>query len=130
MKTVKVVGAVIINENGEILCALRSANMSMPNLWEFPGGKIQGSELPETALVREIHEELGCRLKIGSLLKDITYEYPTITVNLLTYLATIQEGEPIALEHAEIRWLRKDKLAELEWAPADLPTVETLISCS
>ena len=38
-KLVEVVAAVIENENNEILCALRSPIMTLPNMWEFPGGK-------------------------------------------------------------------------------------------
>ena len=40
-KTVKVVGAIIENEKKEILCALRSKDMTLPKQWEFPGGKIE-----------------------------------------------------------------------------------------
>ena len=58
-KIVKVVGALIENDNNEILCALRSKNMSMGNFWEFPGGKIEKGETPGDAIVREIKEELG-----------------------------------------------------------------------
>lgn len=43
-KLIKVVGAVIENENNEILCALRSPKMSLPNMWEFPGGKVEENE--------------------------------------------------------------------------------------
>ena len=43
-KTINVVGAIIENENREILCALRSKNMSLANFWEFPGGKIEQGE--------------------------------------------------------------------------------------
>ena len=56
-KTVKVVGAIIENENGEILCALRSKGMSQGCLWEFPGGKIEAGESIGQAIVREIREE-------------------------------------------------------------------------
>ncbi len=127
MKAVKVVGAVIQNDNEEILCALRSATMSMPNLWEFPGGKLKDGESPEEALVREIYEELGCKIQVGKLIADITHEYPSIRVRLLTYNATLLEGEPRAIEHAELRWIKKDKLTLVEWAPADLPTVAKLL---
>ena len=56
-KTVHVVGAIIENDNKEIFCALRSPEMSLPNYWEFPGGKIEDNETPEQALAREIKEE-------------------------------------------------------------------------
>ena len=43
-KNIKVVDTIIENENNEILCALRSPNMSLPNMWEFPGGKVEKGE--------------------------------------------------------------------------------------
>ncbi len=63
-KHVQVVGAVIRNDHNEILCALRSSQMSLPNLWEFPGGKIELHETPSQSLVREINEELKCNIKV------------------------------------------------------------------
>ena len=60
---VKVVAAVIENEKEEVLCALRSNNMSLANLWEFPGGKVEEGEDIYSALVREIEEELHCKVK-------------------------------------------------------------------
>ncbi|WP_338079210.1 NUDIX domain-containing protein [Aquibacillus halophilus] len=40
-KTVKVVAAVLENDNNEFFCALRSSQMAIPNMWEFPGGKVE-----------------------------------------------------------------------------------------
>lgn len=57
-RTVKVVAAAIENENKEILCALRSPRMSLPNVWEFPGGKAEEGEDIFQALQRGIKEEL------------------------------------------------------------------------
>ena len=62
-KVVDVVGAIIENEKEEILCALRSKNMSLANFWEFPGGKIEQGETVKEAIVREIHEELDCTIE-------------------------------------------------------------------
>ncbi|MFF2875053.1 8-oxo-dGTP diphosphatase MutT [Gottfriedia sp. NPDC057991] len=126
-KQIKVVGAVIRNNQNQILCALRSPEMSMPNSWEFPGGKIEKNEKPEEALVREIQEELGCEISIADLVEDVIHEYPNIIVNLITYEAKIISGAPVANEHAKIEWKEISNLKELEWAPADLPTVEKLI---
>lgn len=126
-KQIKVVGAVIRNDQNQILCALRSPEMSMPNYWEFPGGKIEKDERPEEALVREIREELGCEISVSELVEDIIHEYPEIIVNLITYEAKIKSGTPVVNEHAELEWKEITELKELEWAPADLPTVEKLI---
>ncbi|MEH7611662.1 8-oxo-dGTP diphosphatase MutT [Gottfriedia acidiceleris] len=126
-KQIKVVGAVIKNDQNQILCALRSPEMSMPNSWEFPGGKIEKNEKPEEALAREIQEELGCEISVTELVEDVIHEYPNIIVNLITYQVKIIKGTLVANEHAKIEWKEISELKELEWAPADLPTVEKLI---
>ncbi|MBS2968767.1 (deoxy)nucleoside triphosphate pyrophosphohydrolase [Metabacillus sp. KIGAM252] len=122
-KTVKVVGAVIHNDQKQILCALRSPQMSLPDFWEFPGGKIEEGESPEESLVREIKEELGCRIQVNEKIEDVLHEYDKVIVNLLTYHASIVSGDPLAKEHAELRWAAVDELNDLDWAPADIPTV-------
>ncbi|MFE5321657.1 (deoxy)nucleoside triphosphate pyrophosphohydrolase [Paenibacillus sp. NPDC056579] len=130
MKQIDVVGAVIVNDKDEILCALRSQKMSLPGLWEFPGGKIEQGEEATSALVREINEELLCAIEIGELIADITHEYPNIKVRLMTYFAKIISGKPVATEHEKLQWFSSNKLAELDWAPADIPTVHKLCSKS
>jgi 8-oxo-dGTP diphosphatase len=126
MKKIDVVGAVIINEKNEVLCALRSQTMSLPGFWEFPGGKIETGETPQESLKREIREELNCTIEVGDLVADATHEYPTIIVRLITYFARIIDGTPIANEHEKLIWLSINELDSLEWAPADLPTIEAL----
>jgi 8-oxo-dGTP diphosphatase len=100
--------------------------MSLPGLWEFPGGKIEPNETPEESLVREIQEELNCTINVGELVADATHDYPTITVRLITYLAKITDGVPSASEHEQLVWLPVNQLNTLVWAPADLPTLEAL----
>lgn len=126
-KLVKVVGAIIENKNSEVLCALRSTKMSIPNLWEFPGGKVeQGEEISDT-IVREIREELGCHIEFKEIFHDNTHEYDNFIVNLITVKCRIVEGEPIASEHDKLIWLKKENLKSLNWAPADIPAVELLV---
>lgn len=128
VKSIVVAGAVIVNESRQILCALRSESMSMPGLWEFPGGKLEAGETAESCLVREIEEELGCTVEVGALIEDIVYDYPAIRVRLITHFAMITGGStPIPREHAKLEWRDVFELETLAWAPADVPTVKRLL---
>ncbi len=76
------------------------------------------------ALVREIVEELGCRIEV---LAWLPLESPvTDDLVLLVATARLVVGEPVASEHDEVRWVGTTGLAELEWLPADRPFVPEL----
>lgn len=126
-KHVHVIAAVIKNEQGEIFCAKRSSNMTLPNYWEFPGGKIELGESKVEALIREIKEELQCIIEVDEQIEDTFYEYDTFTINLYTYWAKILNGQPTLSEHATFKWLPYDELQKLDWAPADIPTVRKVV---
>lgn len=127
-KLIKVVGAVIENQNNEILCALRSPNMSIPNRWEFPGGKVEKGESLKEAIEREIQEELNCNIEFTDVFNDNTHEYDTFIVNLITIKCSLISGTPTANEHSKIMWLRRENLLSLKWAPADISAVDQLSS--
>ncbi|MGG4263793.1 (deoxy)nucleoside triphosphate pyrophosphohydrolase [Peribacillus simplex] len=128
-KQVKVVAAIIENEKDEILCALRSPDMSIPNMWEFPGGKVEKGEDIFSALKREIDEELQCKVETEtSIFNDNTHEYETFIINLLSIKCRIIEGTPTANEHSKLIWLKRENLSSIKWAPADIPAVEQLIT--
>lgn len=127
-KLIRVVGAVIENEYQEILCALRAPNMSLGNLWEFPGGKIEKDESLKEAIEREIKEELDCEIEYTGLFNDNTYEYENFIVNLITVKCRIIHSIPTASEHSKLIWLKRENLSSLKWAPADIPAVEQLIA--
>jgi 8-oxo-dGTP diphosphatase len=126
-KTIKVVAAIIENDHREILCALRSPKMLLPNMWEFPGGKVEKDEDIYTALKREIQEELHCEVEPIDLFNDHTHDYEDFTINLLAITAKITDGTPIPNEHSKLIWLKRENLHSLKWAPADMPAVVKLI---
>lgn len=102
--------------------------MTLPNYWEFPGGKIEKGETKEEALKREIQEELGCMIEVFDQVDDTTYEYEKVIVRLETFITKILSGTPIATEHAQIKWVPRKELLTLTWAPADIPAIEKLLS--
>ena len=127
-KLIKVVGAIIENENNEILCALRSPKMALPNLWEFPGGKVEGSETLKEAIEREIKEELSCTVEFIDIFNDNTHEYDKFIINLITVTCRLVTGTPTVSEHSKLIWLHRENLLSLKWATADIPAVEQLIA--
>ena len=111
----------------KILCAKRSATMSQPGLWEFPGGKVEQGELPEDCLFREILEELNISIRIVIAMSPSEFSYsPEKTIRLLPFLCTWESGLIQLFEHEEVRWLTKQELFSVNWAPADFPIVQEL----
>jgi 8-oxo-dGTP diphosphatase len=118
------VACAIIERDGFVLAAQRSAIMSLPLKWEFPGGKIDTGETPQDCLQRELIEELGICINIGKQLSLTTHSYQGFTVTLYPYVCSIGSGEPVLHEHAAIKWCNPEKLTLLDWAEADGPVIE------
>lgn len=125
-KEINVVGAIVV-DGTRILAARRSPAMSLPGMWEFPGGKIETGEAPREALIRELQEELLCTAEIGDEVASTRYEYDFGFVTLTTFYSKLVDGEPRLTEHSEIRWIEAADLNSVEWAPADIPAVEKVV---
>ena len=123
---IHVVGAVIL-DGDRIFCTQRGPG-SLAGYWEFPGGKIEAGESPEDALAREILEELACKIAVGHLITEATFEYDFAVVTLTTYRCGLVSGAPTLSEHSDAKWLLPSELASVRWAPADLATVSVLQS--
>ncbi|MDV4152084.1 (deoxy)nucleoside triphosphate pyrophosphohydrolase [Clostridium sp. AL.422] len=126
-KIVKVIDAIIENDKSEVLCTLRSKDMSLSGLWEFPGGKIEDGEPPEKAIIREINKKLGCRIKVNSLFTATTYEYDDYILNLMVAKCTLLGDNLSPTEYTKLLWLPIEYIPSLNWNPTIIPTVNKLI---
>lgn len=129
MKEIKVVAAVIIN-NGEIFCVQRPEHKYdyISKKFEFPGGKIEEGESKIEALKRELNEELGLFAEIGKHLKTVEHTYPDFKLTMHSYMVHVKSKEIKLNEHISSIWLGIENLRSLDWAAADIPIVETLMS--
>lgn len=118
------VSCAVIEKNRRVLCAQRSAFMSMPLKWEFPGGKIDNEETPEGCVIRECLEELDISVTIKSSMTPCTWKYSASIVTLYPFICTVEETAIQLREHAAVTWLFPDDLKRLDWADADIPVVK------
>lgn len=119
-----VVGAAIVR-HGTVLAARRTRPVEAAGRWELPGGKVYPGESPETALVREIREELGCRVAFETWLAG---EQPIRAGYVLRAArCRLEMGEPRAgSDHDELRWLAPEGLDDLDWLEPDRPFLAEL----
>lgn len=123
MKHFEVVAAILIDSN-RVFCAQRKDAGEVAKKWEFPGGKIEMGENHQQALSREIAEELSVEIAVGDFVATVYHEYSTFAITMHAYLATVLFGELTLSEHLDSRWLSREELTSVDWAPADLPIVE------
>ena len=129
MKSVRVVAA-LIADGERFLVQQRLPNKSRPNLWEFPGGKVEPGETDEQALARECEEELAVSLHVGRRLWSTTHAYADLTIELVLYAARIERGDPKCLGAQALRWASVQELKSLPWCEADVPLVDGLLNGS
>ena len=125
MKKIEVVAA-IIQRDGAYFATQRGYG-EFEGLWEFPGGKIEPGESRESALKREIQEELGIDITINNFLCTTDYDYPSFHLTMHCYLCCVETGEIELREHKSARWLTVELLDSVEWLPADKGIVEKLV---
>lgn len=121
-----VVTAAVIEEQGKFLIAQRKKDSHQGLKWEFPGGKVEAGEGPETCLSREIKEELGVNIEVGDIYKVISHNYGEKQVILLCYKCKILEGIVSPIECEDYKWVSTEEMSAFDFAPADIPVVEAL----
>ncbi len=117
-RLVEVVAALIWRDGRFMICR-RPAHKACGLLWEFVGGKVEPGENNAEALSRECREELDILVSVGAPFMSVTHEYPDYTVHMTLYEASIADGEPRLLEHADIRWITPEEIPLYEFCPAD-----------
>jgi len=116
------VGAAVIERGGRFLLCRRPPGKRHGGLWEFPGGKVREGESEAEALKRELFEELALRVREAG--EPVFSAADPGSDFLIRFVRVVAEGEPLALEHSEIRWAEAADLRRLALAPADREFVE------
>lgn len=124
MKSFVDVACAILEHDGKVLAAQRSATMRLPLKWEFPGGKLHPGESAAACLVREVQEELGVTVRVVTALPVHEHRYDNFAVRLHPFVCRYDGAALTLHEHRAVQWLAPAKLLQLDWAAADIPIIE------
>ena len=119
----RVVAAIILRDE-HYLAARRAPHKALAGKWEFPGGKPEPGESDEAALVREIKEELGVEIRV------VRHFDTSVTgeIELACFVAELTgDSTTKSTDHDELRWVREQNLASLDWADADKPALKRIL---
>jgi 8-oxo-dGTP diphosphatase len=124
------VAAAIRDGGGKVLLQERLPGKHHAGLWEFPGGKVEVSENPRSALCREVEEELGLRLFVADMtpagFAENQPDEGGAVIVLFLYECPGWDGEPEGLEGQNWGWFTWAEAAALALAPMDRTLLERL----
>lgn len=121
---IAVVAAALMRDDGRWLMHRRPPGKHHAGLWEFPGGKVEGNEMPIESLVRELSEELGIVCYSDACdavcFAETTAETEAQAIVILLYKVSAWDGIPAALEGGEIGWFTPREVRALAKPPLDI----------
>ncbi len=129
MRRVLVSAVALIDPDGRVLLAKRPEGKTLTGLWEFPGGKVEDGETPETALIRELKEELGINVAQSCLapLTFASHGYETFHLLMPLFVCRRWQGLAQPLEGQELKWVRAQDLKNYPMPPADAPLIPHIV---
>jgi 8-oxo-dGTP diphosphatase len=129
MRLLLVAAVALIDSDGRVLISKRRDGKELGGLWEFPGGKVEQGERPETALIRELKEELEIDVSESCLapLTFASHAYDDFHLLMPLYVCRRWKGIVRGAEGQEIKWVMAAKLKDYPMPPADIPLIPHLV---
>ena len=129
MRLLLVAAVALIDSDGRVLISKRPEGKQLGGLWEFPGGKVEPGERPETALIRELREELTIDVSESCLapLTFASHAYNEFHLLMPLFVCRRWTGIVQGAEGQEIKWVPPLKLKDFPMPPADVPLIPHLV---
>ncbi len=127
-RLVLVAALALVDSDGRVLLTQRPAGKAMAGLWEFPGGKVESDELPEEAVIREAHEELGIDIHKSCLapLTFASHSYEAFHLLMPLYVCRVWQGTVRGREGQAMVWAWPNEMSRYAMPPADKPLIAHL----
>ncbi len=109
MKVITVAAAIILNDQQQLLVVRKRDTSCFMQV----GGKLEPDEPPESTMLREIQEEIGCQASIQQFVgrfETATANEPDHQLVSYVYHVTLDHAPKIDAEIAEMKWVDLDDL--------------------
>jgi A/G-specific adenine glycosylase len=116
----------ILNEDNELLIALRPNESMLGGLWEFPGGKKEKTESLQKTVARELKEELGVDVEVFQKFSDLKHAYSHFKITLHAFWCRIVEGAPAPKTSQQLKWVSLEQIDEYPFPKANKTLIEEL----
>ncbi|GAA4180481.1 (deoxy)nucleoside triphosphate pyrophosphohydrolase [Sphingobacterium ginsenosidimutans] len=126
MAIIKVVCGIIFKDDLVLICR-RKTEKSLGGYWEFPGGKVEGSESYEESLLRELIEELNLKVEIKRHFFDTVHHYDKGAIELISFICSTSATVVESTDHDLVEWVKVSDLLNWNLAPADISIVQAII---
>ncbi len=130
-RRIRVVGAMLEKGKDPVryLITQRPPKASLPLLWEFPGGRVEEAESDETALSRELKEEMGIDVQVAEMMMHTHHEYAHYDIDFRVYRCRLLSPEE-GIRHVRVhdhRWVTLSEMSQYQFPDADARTLEQLL---
>ncbi|MFQ5746824.1 MAG: A/G-specific adenine glycosylase [Gemmatimonadota bacterium] len=120
------VAVAVVSRDRRILIARRPEDGLLGGLWEFPGGKLEPEETPEEAAAREVREEVGLDVRIGSPIGRVEHAFSHFRITLHAFWASCVDGSAEPAGARDCRWVLTSELDDYAFPAANRSILRTL----
>ena len=118
----------VVWKGGRVLIARRSEDRMLGGLWEFPGGKIERGETAREAVVREIWEETGLRVRLGEPYVTVRHAYSHFRITMTAFRCDWLSGRAKPRDSDELQWVLPERLKDYPFPRANRTITQHLTS--
>lgn len=121
-----IVVGLIRDEEGLLLIQRRPEDAMLGGLWEFPGGKTEPGEPLGEACRREILEETGLEVRVGSEVARVQHAYSHFRITMHAFECTPVGGELSSETGEPQRWVEPSELDNYAFPRANRRVLECI----
>ena len=118
----------LIIQNNKVLIGLRSESDNGGGLWEFPGGKIEIDESSESAVIRELNEELDIVVHKPKKIMQYFHRFKNLIYDISFFEVVSFKGSIKKIVHDELKWVDLSSINNYNFISGDLLIIEGLIN--